>query len=106
MVLSPSTLPATVSIRWPHSSAVTPPGAVGASAATLKPTDRRTADPAQKHRAAVVRFNTEESRIFIVIHVVGDLGAAFQHTAAHRSIRQSRNVIRYCQRCGQTRRFH
>src|SRR5580698_7211454 len=63
MVLAPSILPPTVSIRWPHSSAVTL-GAVGASAATLVPTDRRKAKPALKHRAAVGRFNQEESRIF------------------------------------------
>src|SRR5271163_4033194 len=98
MVLAPSILPATVSIRWPHSSAVTlgAAGAVGTSAARLTPTDRSSANPALSSRGAVVRFNKEESRIFIFVQAVLRFGgAALQHRMAHRSIRNALNVFRY-----------
>src|SRR3984957_2119615 len=72
MVLSPSTLPATVSIRWPHSSAVTL-GTAGASAAAFAPTDRSSASPALKNR--LVPFIKKESRIIYLVQVVQDLGA-------------------------------
>src|SRR5258708_1131813 len=105
MVLSPSTLPAAVSMRWPHNSAVTL-GAAGASAADANPTDRRTATPAVSTRVAAVRFIKEKSRIFVCHPSEGaTLGAAFQHRPARRSIGQGRNIFPQRQRRGEPRRF-
>src|SRR5258708_21315419 len=111
MVLSPSTLPAAVSMRWSHNSAVTL-GAAGASAADANPTDRRTATPAVSTRVAAVRFikavrfSKEKSRIFVCHPSEGaTLGAALQHRPARRSIGQGRNIFPQRQRRGEPRRF-